>query len=190
MGAALEPSRFYALAGDLVGVDSGRLLRYTGTSDVRFGQLRYEGHGAVRMIAGRDIVSSGTGLGSERTASDNMGVYASSGNLFVNTSATDVSLVQAGRDILYGNFNVAGPGSLEISAGRNLLMNDEVAVTSLGRSPRATRAPAPASSCRRAPARRTTPASSGVTWSSTTWRRQERPWRNSPARWYGSTKTN
>ncbi|RRY53747.1 filamentous hemagglutinin N-terminal domain-containing protein [Pseudomonas aeruginosa] len=131
-GAALEPSRFYALAGDLGGVDSGRLLRYTGTSDVRFGQLRYEGHGAVRMIAGRDIVSSGTGLGSERTASDNMGVYASSGNLFVNTSATDVSLVQAGRDILYGNFNVAGPGSLEISAGRNLLMNDEVAVTSLG----------------------------------------------------------
>ncbi len=131
-GAALEPSRFYALAGDLVGVDSGRLLRYTGTSDVRFGQLRYEGHGAVRMIAYRDIVSSGTGLGSERTASDNMGVYASSGNLFVNTSATDVSLVQAGRDILYGNFNVAGPGSLEISAGRNLLMNDEVAVTSLG----------------------------------------------------------
>ncbi|EPL1207153.1 TPA: filamentous hemagglutinin family protein [Klebsiella pneumoniae] len=131
-GGALEPSRFYALAGDLVGVDSGRLLRYTGTSDVRFGQLRYEGHGAVRMIAGRDIVSSGTGLGSERTASDNMGDYASSGNLFVNTSATDVSLVQAGRDILYGNFNVAGPGSLEISAGRNLLMNDEVAVTSLG----------------------------------------------------------
>ncbi|EPS1799711.1 filamentous hemagglutinin family protein [Pseudomonas aeruginosa] len=131
-GAALEPSRFYALAGDLVGVDSGRLLRYTGTSDVRFGQLRYEGHGAVRMIAGRDIVSSGTGLGSERTANDNMGDYASSGNLFVNTSATDVSLVQAGRDILYGNFNVAGPGSLEISAGRNLLMNDEVAVTSLG----------------------------------------------------------
>ncbi|PTZ14982.1 filamentous hemagglutinin family protein [Pseudomonas aeruginosa] len=131
-GTALEPSRFYALAGDLVGVDSGRLLRYTGTSDVRFGQLRYEGHGAVRMIAGRDIVSSGTRLGSERTASDNMGDYASSGNLFVNTSATDVSLVQAGRDILYGNFNVAGPGSLEISAGRNLLMNDEVAVTSLG----------------------------------------------------------
>ncbi|MGN9586446.1 filamentous hemagglutinin family protein, partial [Serratia sp. IR-2025] len=131
-GAALEPSRFYALAGDLVGVDSGRLLRYTETSDVRFGQLRYEGHGAVRMIAGRDIVSSGTGLGSERTASDNMGNYASSGNLFVNTSATDVSLVQAGRDILYGNFNVAGPGSLEISVGRNLLMNDEVAVTSLG----------------------------------------------------------
>ncbi|MCC0213970.1 filamentous hemagglutinin family protein [Pseudomonas aeruginosa] len=131
-GAALEPSRFYALAGDLVGVDSGRLLRYTGTGDVRFGQLRYEGHGAVRMIAGRDIVSSGTGLGSERTANDNMGDYASSGNLFVNTSATDVSLVQAGRDILYGNFNVAGPGTLEISAGRNILMEDRAAITSLG----------------------------------------------------------
>ncbi|HBO3946419.1 TPA: filamentous hemagglutinin family protein [Pseudomonas aeruginosa] len=131
-GAALEPSHFYALAGDLVGVDSGRLLRYTGTGDVRFGQLRYEGHGAVRMIAGRDIVSSGTGLGSERTANDNMGDYASSGNLFVNTSATDVSLVQAGRDILYGNFNVAGPGTLEISAGRNILMEDRAAITSLG----------------------------------------------------------
>jgi len=131
--AGPEPSRFYALTGDLVGVDSGRLLHYTATSDMRFGQMRYEGYGAVRMIAGRDIVSSGTGLGVERAFTDNAtGSYASSGNLFVNISATDVSLVQAGRDILYGNFNVAGPGSLEISAGRNLLMDDEVAVTSLG----------------------------------------------------------
>nr|WP_276539554.1 filamentous haemagglutinin family protein [Alcaligenes faecalis] len=131
--AGPEPSRFYALTGDLVGVDSGRLLHYTETSDMRFGQMRYEGYGAVRMIAGRDIVSSGTGLGVERAFTDNATEsYASSGNLFVNISATDVSLVQAGRDILYGNFNVAGPGSLEISAGRNLLMDDEVAVTSLG----------------------------------------------------------
>ncbi len=143
--AGPEPSRFYALTGDLVGVDSGRLLHYTATSDMRFGQMRYEGYGAVRMIAGRDIVSSGTGLGVERAFTDNAtGSYASSGNLFVNISATDVSLVQAGRDILYGNFNVAGPGSLEISAGRNLLMDDEVAVTSLGAVARATLAPAPA----------------------------------------------
>lgn len=131
-GAAQEPSRFHALSGDLVGVDSGRLLRYTDPGDARFGQLRYEGYGAVRMLAGRDIVSSGTGLGIERRFASTLENYASSGNLFVNTLASDVSLVQAGRDILYGNFNVAGPGSLEISAGRNLLMEDEVAVTSLG----------------------------------------------------------
>lgn len=157
---------------------------------MRFGQLRYEGHGAVRMIAGRDIVSSGTGLGSERTASDNMGDYASSGNLFVNTSATDVSLVQAGRDILYGNFNVAGPGSLEISAGRNLLMNDEVAVTSTG---------AVAAGDTRSGASIVLQAGASQADYSGFLRRYLEldnlaqagtPWRNSPARWYGPTKTN
>ncbi len=56
----------------------------------------------------------------------------SPGNLFVHDDPNDLSLVQAGRDILYSNFSVAGPGTLEISAGRNILMEDRAAITSLG----------------------------------------------------------
>lgn len=37
-GDALEPARFYALSGDLLGVNSGRALTITGVGDARFGQ--------------------------------------------------------------------------------------------------------------------------------------------------------
>ena len=41
-------------------------------------------------------------------------------------------MVSAGRDILYSSFNIAGPGLLEISAGRNLLQEDKASITSIG----------------------------------------------------------
>ncbi len=85
------------------------------------------------MRAGRDIVASGTPLGQRISAPSQISTDASfTGNLFVHDDPNDLSLVQAGRDILYGNFNVAGPGTLEISAGRNILMEDRAAITSLG----------------------------------------------------------
>ena len=40
--------------------------------------------------------------------------------------------MRAGRDIIAGSFTVAGPGTLEISAGRNIQMLDQAAVLSLG----------------------------------------------------------
>ncbi|NWD85091.1 hypothetical protein HX891_32555, partial [Pseudomonas reactans] len=52
--------------------------------------------------------------------------------LFVHTGATDISIASAGRDILYSSFNVAGPGTLELTAGRNIQMDDQVGVNSLG----------------------------------------------------------
>ena len=156
---------------------------------MRFGQLRYEGHGAVRMIAGRDIVSSGTGLGSERTASDNMGSTPAAA---ICSSIPRLPTCRWCRRARHPLRQLQRRGTGQPGDQRRTQPADER--RGGGHQPgggrRATRAPAPASSCRRAPARRTTPASSGVTWSSTTWRRQERPWRNSPARWYGSTKTN
>ena len=86
-----------------------------------------------------------------------------------------MSLVQAGRDILHSSFMVAGPGVMEISAGRNLLMEDKASVVSLGPvAPGDTRA-APPSRCRPAPARegRTMRASSRAI--SATNRRSGRP---------------
>ncbi|WP_269759644.1 hypothetical protein [Variovorax sp. E3] len=56
----------------------------------------------------------------------------SSGNLAVHGHAQDVSRMVAGRDILYSSFNVAGPGTLEVTAGRNIVMEDRASVASLG----------------------------------------------------------
>ena len=123
-----EPARFYALNGDLVGVRSGRTVTFTEPTDSRFGQSWYEGGGSVWMQAGRDIVSSGTSPAGESNGTG----YQAVGNLFVQNNPNDISLVSAGRDILYSNFNVAGPGTLVVSAGRNILMEDKTSITSLG----------------------------------------------------------
>ncbi|HCF3656760.1 TPA: filamentous hemagglutinin family protein, partial [Pseudomonas aeruginosa] len=129
----LQPARFYALTGDIVGLNSGAQIRFGEQAGNRTGQTWYEGAGPVWMRAGRDIVASGTPLGQRNSAPSQISTDASfTGNLFVHDDPNDLSLVQAGRDILYGNFNVAGPGTLEISAGRNILMEDRAAITSLG----------------------------------------------------------
>ncbi|WP_162949690.1 filamentous haemagglutinin family protein, partial [Pseudomonas aeruginosa] len=129
----LQPARFYALTGDIVGLNSGAQIRFGEQAGNRAGQTWYEGAGPVWMRAGRDIVASGTPLGQRISAPSQISTDASfTGNLFVHDDPNDLSLAQAGRDILYGNFNVAGPGTLEISAGRNILMEDRAAITSLG----------------------------------------------------------
>ncbi|VVE49091.1 Heme/hemopexin-binding protein [Pandoraea communis] len=136
--AGAVPALFYAVEGDLVGVSTGQIIKFTGTGtfferEPRRGRTWYEGAQPVRMLAGRDIVRSGNlllegGSGAIATGFD----FSYAGNLFVHNNVTDVSVVSAGRDILYSSFNVAGPGTLDISAGRNILMEDRAAVTSVG----------------------------------------------------------
>ncbi|KAF0866351.1 filamentous haemagglutinin family protein [Pseudomonas sp. LD120] len=126
---AVDPARFYAVSGDLIGVNSGRIIRFgSAPSQLHSGQTWYEASRPVWMMAGRDIVSSGSivGVGDPGDGS------TSRGNLFVHNHPSDISLVSAGRDILYSSFNVAGPGTLELTAGRNILMEDKVSVTSIG----------------------------------------------------------
>ncbi|MCF7750269.1 filamentous hemagglutinin family protein [Bacillus subtilis subsp. subtilis] len=119
----------------------------------------YDGGGAVAIRAGRDIVNSGTPLGAFDNVSMvygnadgalgwmgtiNRGDPAAEpkptgisqgtarGNLIVHTSADDVSVVQAGRDIRFSTFYIAGPGLLDISAGRDVYMADKGELRSLG----------------------------------------------------------
>ncbi|MDZ4191111.1 MAG: filamentous hemagglutinin family protein, partial [Pseudomonas sp.] len=125
-----ESARFYAATGDIVGMRSGEILSFTGGRLA--GQTWYESAGPVWIMAGRDIVNSGTPLGQPTGIPAVISVGTSSGNLFVHNDANDVSIVSAGRDIIHSSFNVAGPGTLEVSAGRNILMDDRAAVTSLG----------------------------------------------------------
>ncbi|WP_285961693.1 filamentous haemagglutinin family protein [Pseudomonas tohonis] len=123
-----EPARFYALNGDIIGLRTGEIITFA--SAPRAGETWYEAARPARIMAGRDIVGSGQMTGS--LLPQFAGLATSTGNLFIHDDPTDISIVSAGRDILYSTFNVAGPGTLEISAGRNILMDDKAAVTSLG----------------------------------------------------------
>ncbi len=168
----VDPARFYALEGDLLAVATGRSM--TSASVGRWpGRIAYEGVGAVRMMAGRDIVSSGIPLGGSLSNNSEAGNYTSAGNLFIHNNPTDISIVSAGRDILYSSFNVAGPGLLEITAGRNILMDDKVSITSLGAVVPGIRALARAWCCK--PARAST-ARITIASSRPTWTRRTRPW--------------
>ncbi|WP_419710764.1 filamentous haemagglutinin family protein [Pseudomonas sp. NFX224] len=127
-----SPARIYALTGDLVGVRSGETLSFSNSK-----RTWYEAAGPVWMLAGRDIVASGTTVGQPLVVTregmgNNNDTITATGNLFIHNNANDVSRVSAGRDIIYSSFDIAGPGTLEINAGRNILMEDRGSITSIG----------------------------------------------------------
>ena len=154
------PARYYALEGDIVGLRTGSIV-YRGTHTGQPGSYAnwYDGGGPVAIRAGRDIVNAGTTLGSYDNLGstygfepgalgwtttvnrndlglpqkpDNLMTGTGRGNLIVHNSPDDVSVVQAGRDILTSTFNIAGPGLLDITAGRNIYMADKAELRSIG----------------------------------------------------------
>jgi len=109
-----SPSRFYAVAGDIIGLGSGdrrQLEKNTGTANRTLFDW-YEAGSAVQLRAGRDVI--------------NVNVTA------LNTSGTDISGIEAGRDIIRSNLTVAGPGNVEVSAGRQLRQEEAGSIASLG----------------------------------------------------------
>ncbi|MDR6601016.1 filamentous hemagglutinin family protein [Achromobacter deleyi] len=134
-----QVTRFYARDGDIVGLRTGEALALLKGNSM--GQTWYEASGPVWMMAGRDIVASGTDTGTLTDVPTSNGINfgggsgstaTSTGNLFLHRDALDVSRVSAGRDILYSSFQIAGPGTLEVTAGRHVLMADRASITSLG----------------------------------------------------------
>ena len=123
--ADADPIRFYALTGDVIGLYTGEILTNTGKT-----RTWYSGSGPLMVRAGRDIVGAGLAPGAVQVS-----YYQDSksrGDLIVHSNPNDVSVISAGRDIIYANFDIAGPGSIEISAGRNLYQGDRGAITSIG----------------------------------------------------------
>jgi filamentous hemagglutinin family protein len=101
-----NPIRIYAAAGDIVDLQTG---------DITAGQsngIFYRAAKPVDLFAGGDIVASG--------------------GVMLNDSDTDISTISAGRDILYANFKIAGPGLLVVSAGRNFYQADRGILESVG----------------------------------------------------------
>lgn len=148
------PARFYASEGDIVGLRTGAIL-YPGNLNGVAGAYPtwYEGGGPVAIRAGRDIVNTGTPLGTlEGVPVGALGWYgvenslhpgitpqptrlpggSARGNLIVHNGEDDISVVSAGRDIRGGSFYVAGPGLLEVTAGRDLYLADKGEFKSIG----------------------------------------------------------
>ena len=97
-------ARFYA-GGDIVGLQTGSTPAFAAGPE-------YHAARPVSIQAGGDIVNLKA--------------------LILNQQPTDVSRIVAGRDILYANVDIAGPGWLEVTAGRNLTQEDKGRLTSLG----------------------------------------------------------
>lgn len=119
--ADAQPVRIYAAGGDIVGLSSGMRGTYRDGSSTKPG---YKGGAPLWMKASGDIVHSG--LTTDTILSNNLP------NLIVHSHATDVSIISAGRDILFSTFEIAGPGTLELTAGRDIRMEEMAHVTSLG----------------------------------------------------------
>lgn len=143
-----QPARFYA-GGDIVDFQFGQILNYSAGSGIT-PSTWYIAAKPAWIIAGDDIISAGTRPALDPTAVGSS-VFASypneatsatpsaatpsaatSGDLILNDSNNDISLVSAGRDILTSYFYIAGPGLLEVNAGRNLDQMNEGILKSLG----------------------------------------------------------
>ncbi|MBR8654657.1 filamentous hemagglutinin family protein, partial [Achromobacter sp. Marseille-Q0513] len=103
-------ARFYAVTGDILGLKSGAVVDMSGTS--RSTDTWYEAAVPVSVRAGRDIMR--------------LNVTA------LHNNARDLSLIEAGRDIIYANAQVAGPGTLLMQAARQVRQDDAASVRSLG----------------------------------------------------------
>jgi hypothetical protein len=122
-----DPMRFYALTGDIVGLNTGETLTM---SRAEGAGTWYNAAAPVRIRAGRDIV--GAGFAPDMTQTSRIPGAKTRSNLIVHIDPNDISIISAGRDIIYANFDIAGPGTLEVSAARNLYQADKGAFISIG----------------------------------------------------------
>lgn len=107
------PNRFYAVEGDIIGLRTGQhweLDRIAGDTRTVF---TFDDVAApVHVRAGRDILLSDIGA--------------------LNNTGTDISMVEAGRDIVHAQIRVAGPGNVDVSAGRQIRQEDKASITTTG----------------------------------------------------------
>lgn len=120
----LNPIRIYAVNGDLTNVRTG----YVRAPTFEVPETLYVAGGPVWMRAGRDIIAGG---GIDDPLSDWVN-ESGIGGLIVHSRDTDVSIIDAGRDIIFANFKIGGPGTLEVTAGRDIYQSNNGSFQSIG----------------------------------------------------------
>jgi hypothetical protein len=109
-----DPIRLYAVTGDIIDASLGAVAANTrGGITV----ITYIAAKAADVRAARDIVNFGS---------------SSSTAVIMNNNADDVSVISAGRDVIDAVVDIAGPGNLIVSAGRNLYQSNTGNILSVG----------------------------------------------------------
>lgn len=114
--AGLAPARFYAVEGDIYNLMYGYLSNPDDNLPSLLGRPAW-------VRAGRDIVAFG------QNTSGSIGHERAS--VLGHNAATDISLIEAGRDLIFIDALAVGPGTLEITAGRNFYQADRGWVRSM-----------------------------------------------------------
>ncbi len=124
-----DPIRIYAATGDIVGLDFGAVLNF----QPQFYGPRitpstwYIGAKAADIIAGGDIVLAGAEIPSAYSGS-----IVPTFGFILNDNPTDVSLMQAGRNIIYSGMQIGGPGEFVVQAGDNYYAANQASLVSVG----------------------------------------------------------
>jgi len=114
--AGLAPARFYAVEGDIYNLMYGYLSNPDDNLPSLLGRPAW-------VRAGRDIVAFG------QNTSGSIGHERAS--VLGHNAATDISLIEAGRDLIFIDAVAVGPGTLEVTAGRNFYQGDRGWVRSM-----------------------------------------------------------
>jgi len=114
--AGLAPARFYAVEGDIYNLMYGYLSNPDDNLPSLLGRPAW-------VRAGRDIVAFG------QNTSGSIGHERAS--VLGHNAATDISLIEAGRDLIFIDAVAVGPGTLEVTAGRNFYQADRGWVRSM-----------------------------------------------------------
>jgi filamentous hemagglutinin family protein len=93
-------SRIYAVDGDIINLIYGQIFNSAATINGKPVAIYYRAAKPVQMLAGGDIVNLS--------------------GLILQNDPKDISMIAAGGSIIYANVDVAGPGTLEVSAGKNI----------------------------------------------------------------------
>lgn len=124
-------TRVYSRDGDIVGLWLGAQIEHVQGDYMRTAAW-YWSSGAAQIRAGQDIIWTGQRKDEEPRYLPVIYGSSPTGSLIQHTHPNDVSTIIAGRDIRYLNLNVAGPGTVEITAGRNIIQEDKASIVSLG----------------------------------------------------------
>jgi hypothetical protein len=114
------PIRIYAVNGDVVNVTLGEARPLFDGSTV------YVGAKKTRVMAGRDMVAFGL------TTTNVNGYNVVLPSFILHADANDVSVISAGRNMYYTNVEIAGPGTLEVTAGGDIYQGYKGLITSFG----------------------------------------------------------
>lgn len=120
----------YAAGGNIVDLGFGETWQFVSGSTVL--AKWYIAAKPANIRASNDILVTGTPNLLPGVSSISTSGLKVTRDLILNVNPGDVSTITAGRDIFYANAAVAGPGTLEVTAGRNLYQANQGSFYSVG----------------------------------------------------------